>query len=109
MKRAAMVLGGLAVLVGASGCVTNPKKVVLNLDTTDPKWTSPECVAARRAVHKYHDGDTARAIVGFAGNYAAPYAGTGAALLMSKHQDKKRAEMDKWVKDACVTRHHHWL
>jgi hypothetical protein len=104
-----MLLCSAALLVSAGGCVTNPKKVVLNLDTTDPKWTSEECVAARRAVAKYHDGDTARAVVGFAGNYAAPFAGTGAALLMSQRQDKKRAELDKWVKDACVSSHHHWL
>lgn len=109
MKRAAVFLAAWAALASASGCVTNPKQTVLNLDTTDPKWTSPDCVAARKAVHKYRDGETARAIVGIAGNYAAPYAGTGAELIMSQHQDKKRAEMNKWVKDACVTRHHHWL
>ena len=106
MKRAAMTVGMLVVLASAAGCVTNPKKTVLNLDTTDPKWISRECVAVRKQIARYHDGDTARAIVGFAGNYAAPYAGTGASLLMTQRQDKRRAEMNKLVKDACVTRHH---
>jgi hypothetical protein len=109
MRRAAIMLGAAVVLASASGCVTNPKKTVLNLDTSDPKWTSRQCVAVRKSVARYHDGDTARAIVGFAGNYAAPYAGTGAALAMSKAQDGKRAELNKQVKAACVTHHHHWL
>ncbi len=109
MRRAAIVVGAAALLVSAGGCVTNPKNTVLNLDTTDPKWVSSDCIAARQAVARYHDGDTARTIVGFAGNYAAPFAGTGAALLMSERQDRKRTELNKWVKDACVTPHHRWL
>ncbi|HEX4098124.1 MAG TPA: hypothetical protein VHX64_15475 [Caulobacteraceae bacterium] len=109
MRRAAMLLGAMAVLASGAGCVSNPKKTVLNLDTTDPRWISPACVAVRKHVAKYHDGDTTRAIVGFAGNFAAPYAGTGASLAMSKAQDPKRAALNKQVKDACVTRHHHWL
>ncbi len=109
MKRAALVLGSVAFLLGAGGCVSNPKKTVLNLDTTDPKWTSRDCYAARKAVAKYHDGDMVRSVVGFAGDHALPYAGTGASLLLSQRQDHKRAEMNKWVKEACVSQHHHWL
>ncbi len=108
MKRWAVVIGAAAVLASVGGCVTNPKKTVLNLDTTDRKWTSRDCVAIRKNVARYHDGDTTRAIVGFAGNLAAPYAGTGAALAMSKEQDDRRAALNKRVRDACVT-HHHWL
>jgi hypothetical protein len=109
MRRAALLVCAATFLVSAGGCVSNPKATVLNLDTTDPKWTSQDCVAARKAVAKYHDGGTERAIVGFAGNYAAPFAGTGAALLMSERQNPKRARLNKLVKDACVTPHHHWL
>ena len=108
VKSAAIVLGALALAAGVSGCVTNPKQTVLNLDTTDPKWTSKACVAARKGVARYHDGDRTRAVVGFAGNFAAPYAGTGAALVMSQRQDKQRAELNKDIKAACVSRHH-WL
>jgi hypothetical protein len=109
MKRIALLAGAMVLAASVSGCVANPKKTVLNLDTTDPKWTSPACVAVRKGVAKYHDGETGRAIVGFAGDRLAPYAGTGATLVMSQHQDAKRAAWNKEVKEACVTRHHHWL
>jgi len=110
MRRVVIMIGAAAALLAsASGCVSNPKKTVMNLDTTDRKWTSPACVAIRKKVFRYHDGDTTRAVVGFAGNLAAPYAGTGAALAMSKEQDKTRAEWNKRVKDACVSQRHHWL
>ncbi len=109
MQRLGMIVAVTVLVVGASGCVSNPKKTVLNLDTTDRKWTSPACVATRKAVARYHDGDTARAIVGFAGDRAAPFAGTGASLVMSQRQDSRRAELNRRVKDACVSRHHHWL
>ena len=109
MRRAVIFVGAAAVLASTGGCVSNPKSTVLNLDTTDPKWTSNECIAARKAVARYHDGETTRAVVGFAGNYAAPFAGTGAALLMSEAQNKKRSDLNRWVKEACVSSHHHWL
>jgi hypothetical protein len=109
MKRIVMLAGAVVLAASASGCVTNPKQTVLNLDTTDPKWTSPACVAVRKGVARYHDGETGRAIVGFAGDRLAPYAGTGAALVMSQRQDKQRAEWNREVKSACTTRHHHWL
>jgi hypothetical protein len=109
MRRAAMLIGAAALLTSVGGCVTNPKQTVLNLDSTDPRWMSPGCVAVRKMVARYHDGETTRAIVGFAGNYAAPFAGTGAALLMSEQQNGKRADLNRLVKDACVTPRHHWL
>jgi len=109
MRCVWICLGAVAVLAGASGCVSNPKQTVLNLDTTDPKWTSRDCVAVRKHVAHYHDGDTTRAIVGFAGDLAAPHAGTGAALAMSKAQDGKRAQLNQQVKAACVTRRRHFL
>ena len=106
MKRTAIWVGAATLLVSAGGCVSNPKATVLNLDTTDRKWISRDCIAARKAVAKYNDGGAARAIIGFSGNYAAPYAGTGASLLMSQQQDKTRAALNKRVRDACVSRHH---
>ena len=52
MTRLTLVL--LACL-GLAACQTNPKQTVLSLDTTDPRWESAKCVAARKAVAAYND------------------------------------------------------
>ena len=99
LRRAAVV--GLLALVGA--CQTNPKLTVLNLDTTDPKWTSRQCVQHRKAVADYDDGERVRGVLGFA-DYAVPFAGTATSLLMSWRQDPHRAELNRRVQAACVSR-----
>ena len=105
MKRLAVGIGMAAFLATAGGCVTNPKKTVLNLDTTDPKWVSRKCVAARKAVYEYSDHGGTRAVVGLAGNLVVPFAGTAGSLALSKAQDHKRAELNRRVETACVSRH----
>lgn len=97
MRRALV----LTVLLLA-GCQTNPKQTVLDLDTTDRRWTSRACVQARQAVADYNDGQRARGIVGLA-DFVAPYAGTVASTLLSWRKDPQRAELNEIVRRACVT------
>ena len=99
MRRAAMI--GLALLAGA--CQANPKQTVLNLDTTDPKWTSRQCVMHRKAVADYDDGERVRGVLGFA-DYAVPFAGTVSSMLLSWRQDPHRAELNRRVQAACISR-----
>ncbi len=75
---------------------------MLDLDTTDRRWTSRDCVRARKAVADYDDGQRTRGIVGLA-NYVAPYAGTAAATFLSWRKDPQRAELNGIVQRACVT------
>jgi hypothetical protein len=60
------------------GCLTSPKQTVLNLDTTDRKWTSKTCVEARQEAAQYKDHTAARLALGVGGNLIVPFAGTGA-------------------------------
>jgi hypothetical protein len=101
MRRNALVVGALAMALSA--CVSSPKETVLNLDTTDRKWTSKRCIAARKAVARYDDRERERGILGFVGNIAAPFAGTAASLALSAAQDKPRAQLNHEVRAACIS------
>lgn len=106
MRRLAVWMGAAAFLVTAGGCVTNPKKTVLDLDSTDPKWVSRKCVDARKAVYAYNDHSNTRTVVGIAGNLVVPFAGAASSLALSKAQDHKRRELNDEVMSACVSRRH---
>ena len=99
MRRAAAI--GLMFLLAA--CQAHPKETVLNLDTTDPKWTSRQCVQHRKAVADYDDGQRVRTVVGLA-DYAVPFAGTVSSMLLSWRKDPHRAELNRRVQAACVSR-----
>jgi hypothetical protein len=101
MRRHVLVLGALA--ASLSACVSSPKQTVLNLDTTDHRWTSRECVAARKEVARYNDRAGARGVVGVLGNLAAPFAGTATSLALSAAQDRTRADLNHRVRSACVS------
>ena len=101
MKRQALVLSALAMTLG--GCVSSPKETVLNLDTTDRRWTSARCVAARKEVALYNDKAGMRGVVGVLGNLAAPFAGTATSLALSKAQDDERARLNHKVRAACIS------
>ena len=92
---------GVAVLLAA--CESNPKQTVLNLDTTDRRWASRECVRHRKAAADYNDGERARALLGFA-DYAVPFVGTATSMLLSWRKDPHRAELNRRVQEACVSR-----
>ena len=99
MVRQALMVG---VLLLASACQTNPKQTVLNLDTTDRKWNSQRCVAARKAVYRYNDGERMRAAAGLA-NYVTPYVGTAVSTLLNLGKDPQRERLNAIVKAECVS------
>lgn len=92
----------VALLLLAAACQSNPKQVVLNLDTTDPKWQSRRCIAHRRAAADYNDGERARAVIGLA-DYAAPFVGTAASSLLSWGKDPQRAALNDRIQRDCIT------
>lgn len=98
------VLAVICVLgVLTSACVNSPKQTVLDLDTTDPRWTSKPCVAARKAVARYDDQTVARGVVGVVGNLVAPFAGTATSLAMSAARDDTRAKLNHQVRANCIS------
>ncbi len=105
MLRRALTVG---VLVLVSACQANPKQTVLNLDTTDRRWSSRECIAHRKAAADYNDGERTRAMLGLA-DYAVPFVGTATSLLMSWRKDPMRAELNERIRRACVSQNNRYL
>ena len=101
MRRRVLGIFGVAVLL--AGCVTSPKQTVLNLDTTDRKWTSKRCVAARKAVARFDEQQTPRNVVSVVGNIMAPFVGTATSLAWSAAKDDERAALNHRVSAACVS------
>jgi len=97
------ILLPIAAVLFLSGCVASPKETVLNLDTTDRKWTSRQCVAARKAVARYDDQAAARGVVGLVGNLVAPLVGTATSLAMSASKDDERTRLNSRVRAACIS------
>jgi len=95
---ACLILSGLML----AGCQTNPKKTVLELDTTDPRWRSSACVAARKTAAEYNDRNgvrTATAVVGLVAG--VPVAGALANLALNAAQDDEREDINNRVLAAC--------
>ncbi len=87
-----------------AACETTPKQTVLDLDTTDSRWASRECVAARKAVAQYKDKGGVRTAAGVAGLAAGmPVAGAAAALALNAAQDDEREDLNNQVKAACIS------
>lgn len=101
MKQYAFTVALAGLTLGA--CVASPKETVLNLDTTDKKWISRECVAARKAVAAYDDKTEARGWVGLLGNIIAPFAGTATSVAMDAAQDDEREDLNARVRKACIS------
>lgn len=103
MYRQLPLIGVAAFALAA--CQTTPKQTVLDLDTTDSKWLSAECVAARKAAHDYNDKPLVRAAAGVAGTVAAgPIAGAAASTALSAGQDDEREDLNNKIKAACVSK-----
>ena len=101
MTRLTLVL--LACL-GLAACQTNPKQTVLDLDTTDPKWRSAGCVAARKAVATYNDREGVRTATAVAGLVAGvPVAGALASATLNAAQDDEREDLNNKVLSACIS------
>lgn len=92
-----------ALLLGA--CQTAPKQTVLDLDTTDPRWLSAGCIAARKETRDYNDKPLVRAAAGVAGTVAAgPVAGAAASTALSASQDDEREDLNNKILRACVSK-----
>lgn len=103
MLHRLLPLGALALALPA--CQSSPKQTVLDLDTTDPLWTSAACVEARKKVHDYNDQGMVRSAAGVAGAAAAgPVVGAAANVALSATQDDEREDLNNAVKRACVSR-----
>lgn len=101
MRDLVLALAGVGVL--SSGCVASPKETVLNLDTTDRKWTGARCVSARKAVARYDEQKLTRGVVGVVGNLIAPMVGTASSLALSATKDDDRARLNHRVRVACIS------
>ena len=87
-----------------AGCQTNPKQTVLSLDTTDSKWESAKCIAARKAVAGYNDREgvrTATAVVGLVAG--VPVAGALANAALTAAQQDEREDLNNQVRAACIS------
>ena len=102
-EKIALAAVAMAALVAGAGCATNPKTTVANLDTTDRRWNTRQCVAARKAVYRFNDHHNLHTVMGVAGNLVIPFAGAAADLTMSGEQQKERERLNDWVLDACVS------
>ena len=101
MTRFAPVLLACA---GLAACQTNPKETVLALDTTDPRWESAQCVAARKAVAGYKDREGVRTATAVAGLVAGvPVAGAIASATLNAAQDDEREDLNNKVRAACIS------
>ena len=76
---------------------------MLNLDTTDRKWVSARCVAARKAVARYDEQRMTHRVGRTVGNLAAPFAGTATSMAMSAAKDDERSDLNHRVTAACIS------
>ncbi len=105
MGRERFALGAMAVaaLLASAGCATNPKTTVANLDSTDRRWNTRQCVAARKAVYQFNDHHNLHTVMGVAGNIIVPFAGVAADLTMSSQQQHERETLNDRVLNTCVS------
>lgn len=99
--RRFLVLGAVGLI--AAGCATSPRQTVKSLNKRDPEYATRDCRQARRAVARYDDNKDGRAVIAIAGNLVVPFAGSAAALAMSKMKDDDREALNARVRRACVS------
>lgn len=99
--RTLLVLVGAGLVLG--GCVTSPKETVLALDTTDRKWTSKRCIAARKEAARFDENKDGHTVIKMVGNLIVPFAGTATSFAMNRLRDDERAALNQKVKAACVS------
>jgi len=102
-ERIALSAVALAALLASAGCATNPKTTVANLDSTDRRWNTNQCIAARKAIYQFNDHHNLHTVMGVAGNLVVPFAGAAADLTMSGQQQHEREHLNTWVLNACVS------
>lgn len=100
MRHLILLSAAAAVL---AGCATSPRQTVKSLNTKDPEYASRDCRQARAAVARYDDNKDGRAVIAIAGNLVVPFAGSAAALAMSKMKDDEREALNARVRAACIS------
>lgn len=99
--RRMLILGAIGLTLTA--CATAPRQTVKTLDRRDPEYASYDCRRARGAVARYDDQKDGRAAIAVAGNLIVPFAGSAAALAMSRIKDGEREALNRRVLGACVS------
>jgi len=99
--RRFLILGSIGLI--AAGCATSPRQTVQGLNKRDPEYATRDCRQARSAVARYDDNKDGRAVIAIAGNLVVPFAGSAAALAMSKMKDDDRQALNDRVRKACVS------
>lgn len=99
--RHALIFGTIALV--AAGCATSPRQTVQGLNKRDPEYATRDCRRARAAVARYDDNKDGRAVIALAGNLVVPFAGSAAALAMSKMKDDERQALNERVRRACIS------
>ena len=99
--RRLLVLAGAAMVLG--GCVSSPKETVLSLDSTDRKWTSNRCVAARKEAARWDERKDGHTVIKIVGNLIVPFAGTATSFAMNRLRDDERAELNEKMRAACIS------
>jgi hypothetical protein len=99
--RRFLILGAAGLI--AAGCATSPRQTVKTLNKRDPEYATRDCRQARRAVAGYDDNKDGRTVIAIAGNLVVPFAGSAAALAMSKMKDDDREALNARVRKACVS------
>ncbi len=69
-----------------------------------PNTPPRDCRQARKAVAGYDDNKDGRAVIAIAGNLVVPFAGSAAALAMSKMKDDEREALSERVRRAVRVR-----
>jgi hypothetical protein len=99
--RSLLVLVGAGLVLGA--CATSPRETVLSLDTTDRKWTSKRCIAARKEAAAFDENKDGHAVIKIVGNLLVPFAGTATSFAMNRLRDDEREELNEKMKAACIS------
>ena len=102
-RSIAAALTAAALVAPLAGCVTSPKQTVLNLDTTDRKWSSRKCIQARKEAAQFNEHTRQRLAVGIGGNLLVPFAGAGAATAWTISQNKARKRLNEKIDAACIS------
>lgn len=99
--RSVLVAAGAAFVLG--GCVTSPRETVLALDSTDRKWTSKRCVAARKEAARFEEHKDGHTVIKIVGNLIVPFAGSATSFAMNRLRDDERAELNAKMRAACTS------
>lgn len=98
MRTTALLLMSACVLTGCA--YFSPQRHVAMLDTTNPKYNTPECEQARAEAMAYDDRMAERIAMGAGVGRLGPI-GLGAAIKIDQDQHEKREAAKAKVDAAC--------